>query len=723
MQMHYSDSRQLTDQAWALVDARCFQEANTLFAKLCELTPHDPEAWMMRGATQMELGDNDKSVGYLKQAIELDAAYADPYLHLGKLALISGRTVEAQQYGEKAIELDPLYAEAWVLLGAVHGSMQNHSMAEQCSRKGLGLNPQSIQAFVNLAHALRGQNRLDEAIEHYQQALVLQPDLEDVRLVLGDINVRLGHFDQAEAFYKNLLLSQPENAKAWQGLGNLQVTWRRFEEAIQSFKWLLEIRPDDASAHNDLGNAYLALDDHVNAERCYREALRLSTDISEAYANLGLILQARGNLPEAVDLCRKALDLKPNSAPLHQKLATALEFLGQYDEAITHCNLAQSFDPDYIGAVAAKGRILLKKGKYQECRLIMSPLLDNGRANAETKLVFADACAYLGESDYAVAVLQTLLDEGDLIKRERQQVHAALGRIYDKTESYDLAFTHFQQSNALKIGNFDLRKYESYVNCLISTFTPGFFSVAPCSKQVSELPVFIVGMPRSGTSLVEQILSSHPSVFGAGELGDIQTLTRKLSKLHVPVGYPQCLNLMSTDEVANLALTYLQKLRDLSVDALRIIDKMPHNFMHLGLIQLLFPKARVIHVSRDPLDTCISCYTQEFTSAHSYAYDLKILGAYYKQYERLMQHWIKVLKIPILHVQYENLVENQESISRKLIEFCGLEWDDCVMNFHQSNRDVATASYDQVRQPMYRKSVQRWKNYEPHLAPLLMALK
>ncbi len=677
----------------------------------------------MRGATQMELGDNDKSVGYLKQAIELDAAYADPYLHLGKLALISGRTVEAQQYGEKAIELDPLYAEAWVLLGAVHGSMQNHSMAEQCSRKGLSLNPQSVQAFVNLAHALRAQNRLDEAIEHYQKALVLQPDLEDVRLVLGDINVKLGHFDQAEAFYKNLLLSQPENAKAWQGLGNLQVMWRRFEEAIQSFKWLLEIRPDDASAHNDLGNAYLALDDHVNAERCYREALRLSTDISEAYANLGLILQARGNLPEAVDLCRKALDLKPNSAPLHQKLATALEFLGQYDEAITHCDLAQSFDPDYIGAAAAKGRILLKKGKYQECRLIMSPLVDSGRANAETKLVFADACAYLGESDYAVVVLQTLLDEGDLIKRERQQVHAALGRIYDKTESYDLAFMHFQQSNALKIGNFDLRKHERYVSSLISTFTPDFFLAASGSRQVSELPVFIVGMPRSGTSLVEQILSSHPSVFGAGELGDIQILTRKLSKLHVLVGYPQCLNLMSTDEVANLALTYLQKLRDLSIDALRIIDKMPHNFMHLGLIQLLFPKARVIHVSRNPLDTCISCYTQEFTSAHSYAYDLKILGEYYKQYERLMQHWMKVLSIPILHVQYEDLVENQESISRKLIEFCGLEWNDCVMNFHQSNRDVATASYDQVRQPMYRKSVQRWKNYEPHLAPLIMALK
>jgi hypothetical protein len=154
-------------------------------------------------------------------------------------------------------------------------------------------------------------------------------------------------------------------------------------------------------------------------------------------------------------------------------------------------------------------------------------------------------------------------------------------------------------------------------------------------------------------------------------------------------------------------------------DAIRIIDKMPHNFMHLGLIQLLFPQARIIHVRRDPVDTCVSCFTQEFTSAHAYAYDLKHLGAYYLQYERLMQHWMKVLTIPILNIRYEELVDNQEAVSRELVEFCGLEWDEAVLRFHESGRDVATASYDQVRKPMYKKSVQRWKHYEAHLGPLI----
>jgi hypothetical protein len=218
-------------------------------------------------------------------------------------------------------------------------------------------------------------------------------------------------------------------------------------------------------------------------------------------------------------------------------------------------------------------------------------------------------------------------------------------------------------------------------------------------------------------------LASHPAVFGAGELEDIRKVSQALSTHYQPVAYPECMNLSGFDVLAGLTAEYHAHLRSLSPVATRVTDKMPHNFLHLGLIQVLFPGARVIHVSRDPLDTCLSCYFQEFSASHSYAYDLTLLGGYYRQYERLMEHWRRVLDIPMLDVRYEDLVDDQAGTSRRMIEFCGLEWDDRVLRFHETQRNVATPSFEQVRQPMYKKSVQRWKNYEAHLAQLVAALK
>jgi tetratricopeptide (TPR) repeat protein len=467
----------------------------------------------------------------------------------------------------------------------------------------------------------------------------------------------------------------------------------------------------------------MALDDLVQAERSYRLAITLPDTVPEAYANLGLILQSRGDFSAAADLCKHALALKPDSAPLHQMLATVLEVLGQYGEAIAHCDLALSHEPGFTEVLGTKGRILIKQGEYQACHVLLKHLVESGMAKAKAKLVYVEACTRLGQQRDTTELLEAALLEDRLEKTERQQIHAALGRVYDQTQCYVQAFAHFQQSNALKLGSFDLSRFEKTISQLIATFSPDFLLSAPRSQCASGLPVFIVGMPRSGTSLLEQILASHPDVFGAGELGDIQLLAGAFAKRHDPLKYPQCMAIASADELTQAALTYVQHLRALDDDAVRIVDKMPHNFMHLGLIQLLFPDARIIHVRRDPIDTCLSCYTQEFTAAHAYTYDLGVLGAYYKQYERLMQHWNKVLHIPVLSVEYEALVGDQEAVSRQLIEFCGLEWDERVLRFHETRRDVATASFDQVRQPLYKKSVQRWKHYEPFLAPLMAALK
>jgi hypothetical protein len=245
----------------------------------------------------------------------------------------------------------------------------------------------------------------------------------------------------------------------------------------------------------------------------------------------------------------------------------------------------------------------------------------------------------------------------------------------------------------------------------------------PRARVQSDRPIFIVGMVRSGTSLVEQILASHPAVYGAGELPDVTEITRALpGLLGTDDRYPEFLPILNQEAVDSMACRYLDRLNQIAPGAMRVTDKMPGNFMYLGLIELLFPGARIIHCMRDPVDTCLSAYFQDFSNNHPYAYDLSNLGAFYRGYLKLMAHWRKVLHLPLLEVRYEDLVADQERISRTLIEFCGLEWDSRCMQFHDSRRFVETASHDQVNRPLCHHSIARWKNYERHLAPLLAEL-
>jgi tetratricopeptide (TPR) repeat protein len=693
-----------------------------MFAQLCELTPDDPEAWMMRGAIEVELGDAESAARFLKQAVTLDPAYADPHLHLAKLALAANRLDEAKAHATQATICDPSFTEAWVLLGTALGRLGAHADAEQCCRNALALDPGENQSQLNLAHALREQGQFEQAAKHYRLALAQQPQQAEIQIALANTLVQLNQLAEAEACFRRIVQFQPDQVDAWSGLGQVQMAQQRHQDALNSFNKVLEIRPDDGHIHNSLGNAYLALGDYVSAETCYRKALALPNAPVEAYANLGLVLQSKGEPSEAVACYEKALADKPDNAQFHLMMATGLQALGQFEQAIEHCDLALKYGSNSDNALVGKADILQKQGKYQQSHDLLRPLVESGQAKPNAQLVFAEAEGRLDNSDNAIVMLNALLDNEKITPRERQQAHAGLAKLYDKSKLYDQAFVHFRQSNKLKQARFDPLRHENYVSRLITIYSREFFSARPASNNTTDLPVFIVGMPRSGTSLVEQILASHPAVFGAGELEDVQKITRALGQHYKPATYPECVTLASFDILDNYAKEYVRHLRSLNANALRITDKMPHNFLHLGLIQLLFPGARVIHISRDPLDTCLSCYFQEFTSTHSYAYDLEMLGAYYLQYERIMQHWASVLTIPILHAQYESLVENQEAESRRLLEFCSLNWDDQVLRFYETKRNVATPSFDQVRQPMYKKSMQRWKNYEAHLGPLLETL-
>jgi hypothetical protein len=305
---------------------------------------------------------------------------------------------------------------------------------------------------------------------------------------------------------------------------------------------------------------------------------------------------------------------------------------------------------------------------------------------------------------------------------DRVKLHGGLGKHYDRQQRYDEAFAHFRSAKAATrklTGVFDERAVAGYFDRIIETFPLDFFGRFPAGGSASERLVFIVGMPRSGTTLTEQILASHPAVFGAGELQGIADVARAIRP-----DYPQRVPFLSASEIAEFVKGYLATIDARAPpEAIRVTDKLPVNFTHLGLIATLFPHSRVIHCRRDPMDTGLSCFAEQFRLSHDFTTDLESIGRYYLQYERLMAHWRRVLPLPMLEQRYEDLIANPEVGSRALLAHCELPWDEACLNFHAASRQVSTPSRWQVRQPIYATSVGRWRHYERHLEPLRRLLE
>ncbi|HYQ71664.1 MAG TPA: sulfotransferase, partial [Gammaproteobacteria bacterium] len=342
-------------------------------------------------------------------------------------------------------------------------------------------------------------------------------------------------------------------------------------------------------------------------------------------------------------------------------------------------------------------------------------------------LNFARICHHGGHCREAVHLLERIRRDMEATTGEPQDILFALGRLYDGLREYDKAFACYSRANRLKhalAGNADVlaRATETYINAWSRPFDAGLPRADVRLGQVT--PVFIVGMPRSGTSLVEQILASHHAVHGAGELKDIGVLIQQLNEqAGSGLSFPACLQLMGSERLNGFADAYLDKLASLGgAGCLVVTDKMPGNCWNLGLIWHLFPSARIIHCRRDPLDTCLSCFFTDFAEGHQFSYDLAELGGYYKQYRKVMRHWKEVIEVPMLENRYEDLVSNPEAATRRLVEYCGLDWDENCLAPHKTRRAVSTASFTQVREEIYTTSVGRWRHYEKYLGPLRDAL-
>ncbi len=527
------------------------------------------------------------------------------------------------------------------------------------------------------------------AVERAKLMVERFPDFGFAWKVLGAALQQMGRGDDAVAAMQQAAVLLLDDAETQSNLGFILKTQGRSAEAEASYRRAVQINPDYAEAHYNRGINLVKMERLNEAAASFRRVAEIAPGFAEAHSNLGMVMQDLGQSLEAEASYCRAVEIKPNFAEAHSNRGIALRELGRFDDAVASFNRALEIQPNFISA-----------------RLNL----------VQTMKVKVD--------DENFAALVAIEDAGgkSLPAKEREPLHYALGKCYSDIGDHEKAFPYFLEGAKLhrEASGYNPDRMAQMFAEIKRHFDAKTIASLSGGGDPAQLPVFVLGMPRSGTTLTEQIISSHPDVHGAGELPDLMMIARRNIE---GVGFPDYLRLLDQKKLATWGSDYVAGLQRRAPGMRRITDKMPENFLAVGLIHLLLPNAKIVHVNRNPVDNCVSCFTQAFRAGSEYTYDLAELGRFYVDYHRLMQHWREVLpKGAFLDVQYEDIVANQEGESRRILEYCGLEWDEACLDFHKHKRAVSTASVMQVRQPIYKSSVERWRCYETFLQPLFDAL-
>jgi len=430
----------------------------------------------------------------------------------------------------------------------------------------------------------------------------------------------------------------------------------------------------------------------------------------------------QGKLPQARANLHKAIRIKPDPG-LYRDLGRVLRHEGRIDDARKALQQSLRLAPGVPGTIAALAELEYAAGEHQRAIETLEPHLDNPDHLVTSALALIARRA--GGTEYrtrAIDIINHQLEADRLPPNSRSVTLFRLGHLLDAEGRYDDAFQIYTQANESRDVRFDADRFSADIDALIQNWTPDVLPTLPRSKIPRDYPIFVVGMPRSGTSLTEQILASHPRIEGGGEMGPLFEIAAEIDPRPTWACIPRDPSRITRSYADRSARRYLQWCSSVSKRADRIVDKQITDFLYLGLIWCLFPDASVVHIRRNPIDCCLSSYFQAFPDSVSFAFDLTNLGRAFHDYERLMRHWSALLDTDVLEIEYEQLVADQEATTRRLIEHVGLDWDDACLRFHETDRSTPTASNDQVRQPMYNTSVERWRNYEKHLGPLFDAL-
>lgn len=697
--------------------------------RVIEINPNDTDTLNNLGVANMMLGHSDKALSCIEHIVKLQPNDAGNQFNLASILHDLKQYDAAVEHFNKALVLEPGSTDILINLGVCLKDM-NHSLeAKQTFLKLLKRTPNSPEAHYNLGTLYSNEEEFDKAIEHLTQAVRLRPDYADAHLNLGNALLSVERKEEASQHYNHAIKLKPDGYNKVMAIAKLRETEGDIDGAIQLFSNAVKANTSDFRIFRELGALYQSQGRTQEALENINKASMLEPDDIPTIILHGRILQSASSHSKAIiAVLKRGLELDANNGTIYAQLAGLYGMNGQHEKGIEHAKQAQALQPEITAHICSEINLLIKLGRHDEAAKKLESILNCEDSEYAVASSFAKLCKHMGRCDEAIARITDVLESNkahDTDTNLVRDLYFERGRLYDTTKQYDKAFSDFIEANKLKETNFSCKTHHQYVNALMTTFNRKNLNDYPGAENASDKPILIVGMPRSGTSLTEQIIASHPAVEGAGELVDIDQIYREIEHMMAKKAQKQEEMALTAPECNELAQRYLATLEEITTsDTTRhVTDKMPTNFLYLGMIQQLLPKARIIHTLRNPIDTCLSIFTLDFAGRHPYAYDLENLGCFYNEYRRIMKHWYKELDIPIMDMRYDELVGDQEGWSRKLIDFCGLEWDDACLDFHKNKRVMNTASNEQVRQPIYKKSVHRWKNYESELQPLIDALE
>jgi tetratricopeptide (TPR) repeat protein len=635
-----------------------------------------------------------------------------------------GLLAEAAQIYQSVLVRQPEVADALHLLGVV--AYQRGESSRACELIGLAidLNPSVAAYHANLAEALRSLGHCEKAVECGRIALALEPNFPTAANGLGLSFQAVGQVEAAIGQFREAIRLQSDFSLAYNNLGLALCAQGRWSEAVTCYRRALEIHPDEADAQFNLGLLLLERGRAAEALEPCREAVRLRPDRALAHNNLGRVLRELGAFAEAQACYAEALRLDPESARICNNLGRLLFDVGDVDGSLTWLRRSLELDPGYAPAHCNLGIIEESRGDFGAARCRFRAAIRHGPEDTEAHLRLARLDgADLPDAD--LHALTELLSAADLPVGKQADLHFGLAHVLDARGDFSGAARHLGSANASckrvwdDLGKgYDPAEHRHLIEGMIATCTAPFFERVRGHGLETERPVFIVGLPRSGTTLAEQILASHSGIATAGELpfvqGGFESLPRVMNTSAAAV---ECLGRIDREAATHCARDYLSHLDGLDRTASRVVDKQPENYLYLGFLAVLFPRARFILCRRDLRDVAVSCWMTPFQD-YRWANDLEHIASRIQDHERIVEHWRRVLPLPWLELRYEELVASPEEVSRRLIAWCGLEWQPQCLDFYKSTRVVRSASAYQVRHPISARSVGRWKNYAPALADL-----
>jgi tetratricopeptide (TPR) repeat protein len=698
---------------------------------------------------------------YLR-VLQAEQENADALHLLGVLKHQQGNHAEAVALIGRAVALRPGVPDFHANLAEAFRALGQLERALGCCRAALRLRPNHPEALCNLGMALQGLGRHDEAVAAFRRALDSLPGFAVVHNNLGVSLRELGNLDEAFLHFRRAVELNPAHAAAHTNLGQLLLDRGQAEEALRHCQEAVRLQPDLAALHHNLGNVLRNLGQFVDARAAYLEALRLDPALARSHAHLGLVLRQEGRLDEALPWLEQAVELEPDNP-------TFWEWLGELHverespaEAIPCWRRVLALDPEKATAHLSLGWALHEEGQLVEAGHHYRQAVRSLPGSAAARLELGWLHEELGEMNEAeaayrealrlapgyalpharlasllrgklpdvdLAALEVRLTDPQLGAGVRARLLFGLAHVLDARGDFAGAADCLRQANALTRDlargrrDYSPADHEQFVDGLITAFDHRSFERMAAAGSQSRRPVFIFGLPRSGTTLVEQVLASHPRIHGAGEL---RLARQSFEAIPVVLGSDQaplaCVKDLNATALQTLAARHLEALRALAGDAAeRVVDKMPDNYLYVGLLALLFPRAVFIHCKRDLRDIAVSCWMTDFRSLR-WTNDFQHIASRFGQYRRLMEHFRSVLPVTVHEVDYEDMVSDLEGTARRLLAACELEWDPACLEFHRTQRPVRTASVTQVRQPVYTRSVARWKHYERELGELFAAL-